>query len=177
MTPRNQLSRMVMLEPWPEEGVAFEVDATGDERAGVAGQLDLVGLPRLRFAGAIERAAFRDGYVLKGLLEAEVIQRCVVTLEPLTARITEPVERHYGLGMAVEAEAVELDEEALDEIDVEPLVAPLLDVGEVAVEELALALDPYPRSPEADAVVAAYAPEGDEDAAVRPFDILKRLKS
>jgi hypothetical protein len=57
-------------------------------------------------------------------------------------------------------------------------------VGELVAEELAVALDPYPRSPAADAVLAEHASapptgagdEGDGDAGGRPFGALAALR-
>ena len=53
---------------------------------------------------------------------------------------------------------VEIDPEA--EVP-EPLVGGRLDLGEILAEELSLALDPYPRSPEADRLLAELAARAD----------------
>ena len=60
-----------------------------------------------------------------------------------------------------------------DEPDIDRLATPEVDVGVVAVEELALSLEPYPRSPAADATLAAVRDEPSDD---RPFAALARRR-
>ena len=49
---------------------------------------------KLRFAGRLSRLA-GGGWQLEGELGATVIQTCVVTLDPLTTRIDQPVRRTF----------------------------------------------------------------------------------
>jgi hypothetical protein len=52
-----------------------------------------------------------------------------------------------------------------------------VDIGAIALEELALALDPYPRAPDADAILAASNAATDDDVeARRPFAVLARKR-
>jgi uncharacterized metal-binding protein YceD (DUF177 family) len=172
LTSRNEFSRMQLLDPWPEEGIAFDETASADERAALTMRLVLIGLPRLRVAGTIAPDGTGHGFVVDAVLEADLVQRCVVSLEPVSARVRERLERRYVLGEVGEAEVdVEVD---LDAEEPEPLLGPLLDLGEMAVEALALAMDPYPRAPGADEIVQRYAPGEAEDG--RPFDRLRQMR-
>jgi hypothetical protein len=83
-----------------------------------------------------------------------VRQSCVVTLEPVDSLINESFERTYRTGHGHDSSGRSLAEEDLstplaDDDDWEPLAGDSIDVGEVAAEELALALDPYPRRKDA----------------------------
>ena len=71
----------------------------------------------------------------------------------------------------------QIDRDEVDDIvQFEPYSDDLINIGEIASEELALALDPYPRSPElADKVLGPYLPEP-EDPAMKPFAALAALK-
>ena len=108
-------------------------------------------------------------------LAAEVVQSCVVTLEPLTNTVEEKVnlvflpqavsERQFDDEAAVEPQDVKWD-------DPEPLIGGVVDLGAVAIEFLILGLDPYPRK--ADAV---FEPPAQDDGGEGPFSALAKLKS
>lgn len=173
----NEFSRVLALEPWPEDGIVFDVAAAEAERRALARRFDLADLAGLALVGRIER--LDDGDLrLTGRLEADATQRCAVTLEPVPCRLSEPVERLYTFvpeaGPAAGAD-VEIDPEVEEP---EFLPEPVLDLGEVAAEALALGLDPYPRSDGADAALEPYRPAGDDagDAAGGPFAELRRLR-
>jgi uncharacterized metal-binding protein YceD (DUF177 family) len=108
---------------------------------------------------------------LEGELEAEVTQSCVVTLEPVAARVTDRFVRHFVQGSVPAEDEVVIDPEADD--PPEPLGDGLVDAGEIVTQQLALALDPYPRAPgsELPAEAAAATP------AESPFRVLAALKT
>jgi len=107
-------------------------------------------------------------------LSAEIVQACVVTLEPLTAHIEKDFIRdlHYvpNLRRTAEKEIVI----APDDDDLpEEIESPHFDLAVPLIEEFLLAIDPYPRAPG----VAFQAPEGMGDKPESPFGVLKGLKS
>jgi uncharacterized metal-binding protein YceD (DUF177 family) len=168
----NELSRRLLLEPWPDGGLSVDVSADAAERRSLAERFDLLEVRALRGHGRLERSGAE--LVLRGWLEAEVVQECVVSLEPVPARIHEPVERRYRLGGTSDAArarfephgAVVLDD---DEAEVEPVIGREIDVGEAFAEELGLALDPYPRACGASALEsAALGPHVSVGAEARP---------
>lgn len=121
--------------------------------AAIAANLGVLSVGPLRFAGELRPAGRRD-WLLEADLEAEVTQACVVTLAPVTARITETVVRRYVADLAEpEAEEAEMPDET-----VEPLPA-VIDAGAVMVEALALALPPYPRAEGAELGAAEARPD------------------
>jgi uncharacterized metal-binding protein YceD (DUF177 family) len=148
----------------------------GDEAcAAVAEVLELRGLRKLRFSGTLQPRGGRDWH-LKAELGATVVQDCVVTLAPVTTRIDEPVERVY-LADFDPPEGTEV-EMMPDDDRAEPLPA-ALDLGQVMIEALALALPPYPRAAQAETGEAVFtepgkAPLRDDD--LRPFAGLAGLR-
>lgn len=76
-----------------------------------------------------------------GELDARVVQDCVVTLEPVSQSVREA----FAVRFVPEGE--ETDDDDPDSPDEVTYGGGRLDLGEAAVEQLALALDPYPRSP------------------------------
>lgn len=150
--PPNEFSRRVVIEPWPKGGIAVDVTAGPAERRALARRFGLIDVALLRGHGRLERA--HGEVVFHGWLEAEVVQPCVVTLEPVPATLRQPIERRYRLGGAdVGPEpspgVVVLD----DEEEVEAVTGGEVDLGEAVAEELGVSLDPYPRAADADSSV------------------------
>jgi uncharacterized metal-binding protein YceD (DUF177 family) len=152
----NEFPRPIPAESLPEGGAAFEVAATPEERRALARRFDLIGLESLTARGRVERVPAGALVRVSGALEAAVVQECVVTLEPVASTVRAPLERLYGDAPA--AVAASSSGEAGGEVmtvdpeddEVEPLPAGgVIDLGEMVAEELALALDPYPRAPDA----------------------------
>ena len=140
-----EFSRICATDRLPPEGEAFAIEASGPERTAVARRLDLVAIEALRARGAIGRRGAEGVLAVEGSLSAEVVQRCVVTLEPIVVELETGFTRLFSA--AVAEQAVEVDIDPAAEL-VEPLDNGLIDLGEIAVEELSLALDPYPRAVE-----------------------------
>ena len=91
---------------------------------------------KLRFAGRLVRLA-GGGWQLDAELGATVIQTCVVTLDPVTTRIDQPVRRTFLPEAAPRGAEIVVSPDEDDEI--EPL-GDRIDLGLVAIEALALAL-------------------------------------
>jgi hypothetical protein len=92
------------------------------------------------------------------------VQNCVVSLEDFSAAVDE---RFTVRCVPDGEESHDPDPEAPDEIT---YVNGVLDLGEAAAEQLALALDPYPRAP------GAELPEIEADPEAHDFDVLAALK-
>ncbi len=152
----------------------FELVPTADERRAIADALGIVGVKKLRFIGALAPQGSRD-WMLTADLGATVVQDCVVTLDPVTNRIDEPVSRSYVADIAeIEASEVEMPED--DTIEALPGT---LDLAQVMIEALTLALPLYPRAADADLPNAVFtepgrAPMTDDDA--KPFAGLGALR-
>ncbi len=155
------------------EPVAFAYAPEAEERAALADGLDIRGVKKLRFEGRILPENARD-LVLEATLGATVVQDCVVTGDPVTTRVDEPVVRRY---------LADLEEPTGDEVEMpedetaDPLPAQI-DLAGVMAEALALALPPWPRAEGAEPVDITVTEPGktpmtDDDA--KPFAALKSL--
>ena len=91
-------------------------------------------------------AADPDGEVVaEGLLTAKLTRTCVVTLEDFPTAVAEQFQiRFVPADRSADEVDLDLDLEADDDV---PYAGGGIDLGEAAVEQLALALDPYPRKP------------------------------
>lgn len=101
-------------------------------------------------------------------MRAQVIQACVVSLDPVEAVLEVPFHRLFGPSEASERDVQILPEDA-DPPD--PLIGGAIELGEAVAEELGLALDPFPRKPGAE---FRSAEEGEPRG--NPFASLAKLK-
>lgn len=137
---RPEFSRRVPLNRIGAHGLDQEIEASEAERLALAARLQIPAVASLR--GRFQLSAPRGGLVeADGELRAEVTQLCVVTLEAFEAVVHE----RFRLRFVPEGtEDDGSDPEAPDEL---PYADGVIDLGETAVEQLALGLDPYPRRP------------------------------
>ena len=158
-----------------ESNVSITADA--DERAALAARFDLIAIGRLEASYALRREA--AGIRATGHLSAEVVQACVVTGDPVPARVEEDFDLRFVPEPGEGQEDVELSE---DECDIVFYAGAAIDLGEAAAETLALALDPFPRSPAAAEALkrAGVLSEEDAEAAgeepANPFGALAELR-
>lgn len=128
----------------PQEHVVVADEAFRAELAALYG---LGGISLLRGAFVLQHE--RGGVIAAQLhMRARVIQSCVVSLEPFEAGIDErSALRFVPAKNLPEAESTEIDAETLEGPDEIPYAGDLIDLGAALAEQLALALDPYPRKP------------------------------
>jgi uncharacterized metal-binding protein YceD (DUF177 family) len=101
-----------------------------------------------------------------------VVQECVVSLEPVAQQVAAPIDLRV---LPEGTEPRDDDPESPDEIESE---GGYVDLGEAVAEQLALALDPFPRA-EGAAVPPEAGTESEpapEPARPNPFAALTRLK-
>ena len=148
MSAAPELSRRVPADRLDQTIV---VEATPGECVAVAERLGLVNITAIRCQWTLR--AGQSGMVqASGRLEAAFTQACVVTLDPFPATVAEDFEVHFIL-QGFESE--DDDPDAPDEVVYDGAA---IDLGEATVEQLALALDPYPRKP--DAILPALEDDG-----------------
>ena len=134
-------------------------------RARIAKALDLASLDA--FAADLDLAPSPGGWRLSGRVMARGAQTCGITLEPLPFNVDATFA--VSLTESVEAEPEEivitLEDESPDLIE-----DGKVDLGQYAVEQLALRLDPFPRKPGAEFI------QPPEPTEISPFAVLKQLR-
>jgi uncharacterized metal-binding protein YceD (DUF177 family) len=150
----------------PETGKHLDVAADEQARAAIATLAELRALPRLEASFDVTLRG-RDGLRVTGVVSATVGQVCVVTLDPVDNEIDEEIDLAFAPGAA----APPSPRGAESEDGPEPLIGGMVDLGAIATEFLLLALDPYPRKPDA----VFEAPVEAHDGA-HPFSALAALK-
>lgn len=186
-----EFSRLVSVERLAQETVYLALEADSAQRKALAKRLGLIALDALKAEVTLDALAEDGRYRLAGRLVADVIQTCVLTLDPVENHIEADFSREYAneavlsrfraMRLGQDKGDFEEDETAdwlmtlEDEEEPDPLVNNAIDAGEAVAEELALSLDPYPRKPGASLPPEYRALEEDGGMAPRhsPFAVLK----
>lgn len=167
----TNLERLLDVDAIPATGIDYTVETSAAEREAIAGEFRLIDLPVLEAEVTLSRPGGRT-IEASGRLHARLHQPCVVTLEPVEQEIDETFRRRFVPRPAAEAPAVDIDlrpdEDAPDFYD-----GRRIDLGAVVLEELALAIDPYPRAPGAELPASVTGPA---DSATNPFAALAALR-
>lgn len=160
-------------------GDTVRLDADAAQRAAIAVLAEALSLSRFSVQVGLKKAT-PSRFLLEYRLQAEIVQACVVTLEPVVSEVDRTFTRelHFvGSGHRASV-APELDLPAqdisMDEGEEPEEIESLhYDLMGPALEEFLLALDPYPRCPGVEFDPQAHADAPPES----PFAVLKGLKS
>ncbi len=170
---RQPLSHVVRARDLPPDGKQIHLEADGDERAALAEALGIPAVERLE-ADLTVTPAGEDGLRVRGHVEGDVVQTCIVTLDPVRQSVRETVDVTF---LPEEAKTGETGRtillDAMDEEELDYYAGGRLDLGPLVREHLALGLDPYPRKPDSD-----FQPHIEDDTSdrVSPFEGLRKLK-
>ncbi len=179
-----EFSRRLAAADVPLEGQTFHIEADAEERAALAARFRLLAIEDLAATGSVDPEAGGRRLRMTARLEADVVQECVVTLEPVRAHIDVRFERLWEFDIVdewsdVEGSASEIVLTVDDEPFPEPIEGGAIDIGEATAEQLALELDPFPRAP--GAVFDPTAAQGHRSASrglpENAFAALARLKN
>lgn len=166
----TEFSRPERLDTIGERDRTVTIRASESECAAVAKRFGLVSIARLEATIAVRRDS--GGIVAQGRVSGDVVQACSVTDEPLPVTIDEPMSLRFVDEVGSEADEIELSEDVLDTM---PIEGGAIDLGDAAAETLALALDPFPRGPNAAATLAAAGVVAEED--FQPANAFAGLKA
>ncbi len=175
MSQQPEFSRTVRVDTIGASPRELSIGANEAERAALAARFGLIDIERLSADASLRRSG--DEVRVEGRLSAAVVQSCVATDVAVPAVVDEEFHilfRPHPEG-ASEEEEIELSEGELDVIFYD---GASVDLGDAIAETLSLSLDPYPRSPEAEAALkeAGVKSEEEQRAESSPFAALAALK-
>jgi hypothetical protein len=159
----------------PEAGLHRDIEAGAAAREAMAA---IAGLREILSArAALDVTPKSGGRVhVAGHVRARIGQTCVVSLDPIESDIDEPIDLIFAPPEQIPQLADLVDEAAASGAEIpdppEPIVNGVIDLGRLATDALFLAIDPYPRRPDAvfEPPVVAADPED------HPFAALKALQ-
>jgi len=132
-----EFSRPLLVDRVPRKGAHEHFKAEPAECAALARRFNLPVIHTL--SARLHATPWRGGGLkVIGVIEADLEQVSVISLEQFRKSVSFHVERYFlpskDLGDAVEDDA-------------EPIVGGIVNLGELAAETLGLELEPYPRKP------------------------------
>jgi hypothetical protein len=159
----------------PDTGLHRDLEADPATRAAMA---EVGGLREIVSASASLDVIPTSGgrFQVTGHVRARIGQTCVVTLDPIENDIDEPIDLIFAPPEQIPVLADLVDEAADSDSEIpdppEPIENGLIDLGRLATDALLLAIDPYPRKPDAVFEPLVTAPDPED----HPFAALKALK-
>lgn len=171
MTP--EFSRLYRLDTLGNDPRQVAIEADEAERAALAKRFALVEIGRLDADATLTREG--ETITAVGRARAEVVQSCVASGLPVEAKVDEPFRILFRPPpQGGDEEEIELGETDMDVVFYDSAA---IDLGEAMAETLSLSLDPYPRSPDADAALKHAGVKSEEQAKIdsSPFAALKGL--
>jgi uncharacterized metal-binding protein YceD (DUF177 family) len=162
----NDFSRLVALKKIGSDGLVVQIQASDPECAALATRMDIPGVVSLECRFELTPDGNGGAIRARASLSAVVVRECVVTAEDFETPVQEDFSARF---VPSGQETDDPDPDLPDEI---PYNGDTIDLGEAAAEQLALALDPYPR------IDGAAVPDlEDDDDSASPFEALSRLAS
>jgi uncharacterized metal-binding protein YceD (DUF177 family) len=137
-----EFSTVIEVDEIPSKGLQMQLKADATQREALARRFDILGVDSLSAECRLTLLAGGPMVQVKGTILAVVQQSCVVTQASLKQSMRVPFSLEFAPASMVE-ENVELTLEDADPPDV--ILEGKIDVGEAVAQQLALALDPYPR--------------------------------
>jgi uncharacterized metal-binding protein YceD (DUF177 family) len=155
------ITMMITVDPWrvpvtvaqiPDTGLHrdFEADRAVREAIAEAGGLREV----LSASASLDVTPKSGGRIhVTGHVRARIGQTCVVTLDPIENEIDEPIDLVFAPPEQIPDLSDLVDEAAESETEIpdppEPIINGVIDLGRLVTDALFLAVDPYPRRPDA----------------------------
>jgi hypothetical protein len=142
----------VVLAQLPDTGLHRDIEA---DPAACASMADVAGLREVLSASASLDVTPKNGgrVHVTGRVRARIGQTCVVTLDPIENEIDEPIDLVFAPPEKIPQLSDLVDDAAESDVEIpdppEPIVNGVIDLGRLATDALFLAVDPYPRRPDA----------------------------
>ncbi len=182
--PHNEWSVWIDTEKLDEKGLKTTITADADAREALARRL---GVEQVKSISAELNVQPVSGgtFEISGRFAADIVQQCVVTLEPIESHIGDAIEGWFADGGKTVSFAKARQErdtkkghvevEMLDERQApEEMVNGHIDLGELVTQHLSLAIDPYPHK---EGVLYEFGDDAPVKTGKNPFEALKALKT
>ena len=168
MVTANEFSHIVKLDEIGVGRSKIRLSADPVALEALATRFELAGLENLDAELAISRDS--KGILAEGRMRSTLSQYCIATSDPVPAVLDESIKIRC-VPEPVDRLEIELEADDCDSMFYE---GQSIDLGEAVAQSLGLALDPYPRSPDAAELLKAAGVKAEEDIA--PTGALAGLK-
>lgn len=175
---RSPVSFPINVARLPKKGMEVVIEADDAQREALAAAHDLRTVER--FTAKLEVHSWKKGGVrVAGHVRADIVQDCIVTLDPVAETVDEEVSalllpENSKLMVPKRSAEGEILLDAEGDDAPEPFTGDTIDVGQLAEEFFALGINPYPRKA---GVAVEAAADGQEDEKRGPlYEKLQALK-
>lgn len=165
-----EFSYIVDTTRLPSAGQKVSVSANEDARRALAKRLSLEYITSLTVEVLVKPVNKRQ-VRLTGTVEGVVGQICVVSLQPFESAVKTDFSVLFESEPSDSVLKTEIDLDFSEDEDKDVLSDNKIDVGETAVEYFSLALDPFPRAPD-----AVFTDRIEPKEKENPFAVLGKLK-
>lgn len=175
----------------PATGRTLHIQAAAENLDAIAERVGVINIKSVE--ASIHLQPQNGGHVLyiSGHVKADIVQECITTLEPIDSHVEDDFEAWYAdhdralpfsrvkhqIKITEEGEEIQMLEE---KDDPEPLINGQVDLGEVVIQFLSLAIDPYPRTTDMPSIDhAILTPEDSKTTTAlrpNPFSALKNWR-
>jgi len=177
-------SWLLKVEDIPETGIEVSLRADEAECAAIARSDGLVAVAKLEADLDVTRQAGMR-FNVSGVLRAQVVQTCVVSLDPFETEIRADIDVDFApaaeaaktsgaVGAEFDASDSPADSFGVKRDPPDPIIDGRIDLGALVKEFLVLSLAPYPRMPGASFDETGSSTDPFEK--ISPFAVLKKLK-
>jgi uncharacterized metal-binding protein YceD (DUF177 family) len=170
MVSTNEFSHVVKLSEIGGHNRMILLSADATALSGLINRFDLAALDSLEAEISLEPQT--SGAVATGHFTASLAQYCIASGEPVWTQLEEPIHIRF-VPEPVGGGETEIELEA-DDCDTMFHDGQVIDIGEAVAQSLGLALDPYPRSPDAGTALKVAGVKAENDIA--PSGPLASLK-
>lgn len=149
----------------------YNFSADKSDLAYLASLLDVEGVLYFDAKISVKVDKKKNILTVNGVVSSEVVLKSVISLENFSKEYKLPFEVKYDMSAKPEDfDGVEFD---LEEEVLDVIVGGKIDLADLAIEQLALCLDEYPRK---EGEVFEFESEFDVDDKPNPFNVLEKLK-
>lgn len=166
----NEFIHVVKISEVGNHSRNLRLSADEAARHALMARFDLAALDNLDAEISLKHEA--DAVIATGRFTASLAQFCIATHDPVPAKLDEVIHIQFIAEPTSNGE-VEL-ELAPEDCDTMFHDGQTIDLGEAVAQSMGLALNPYPRSPEAEKILKAAGVKSEED--VVPVGALAGLK-
>lgn len=167
---KSEFSYIVDLGQIPMSGVVLNLQANEAERNALAKRFGLKALHALSAELSFKRIN-KKRVRMDASFDAQVEQVCVITLEPFTQQVQDRFSVVFSQETDASLKLNEIDLDMNEEDDVEFLQNDKIDAGELVSEYLSLAIDAFPKAPD-----AVFEGEFHSETEKNAFSVLEKLK-
>ena len=145
MSQQTTLAIVLQADEIQSEGRQYSIVATEEEMTELVKRFDILDMSRLTANVSVAADPQTKGFRIEGVIEADLVQKCIVTL----GEVEEQVRESFELLLVSPEQAEAFDEEELyadpEAPDYDAFEGTELPLGEVVVQTVSVMMEPYPR--------------------------------